>query len=165
MQEFAENVYRVARMRAGMTQAEAADAIAVSVRSISDYEIGKTGVPDEVALLMVKAYSAPWLRLEHLKRNPVFMDVLGELNSSQDVSSDVLRMFKEGNDVVRQYPLMVEETVSRKTLSTSLLNECKEACRALFSLIAGIKKEPSMLAHQRSVSNERLGNHGRNEIL
>lgn len=163
MQEGSENVYRRARMLAGLTQIEAADAVAVSTRSISDYEIGKTVVPDETALLMSKAYSAPWLRIEHLKKNVVFMDVMGEINSSQDVSSDVLRMFKEINDVVKQYPAMVDETVTKKTLSTSIIKECKEACRALFTLIASIKKEPSMLVHQRSVSNERLvSNHGRN---
>lgn len=152
MQERSENIYRVARIRAGFTQIEAADAVAVSVRSVSDYEIGKTPVPDETALMMAKAYNAPWLRLEHLKQNPVFMDVLGEIQSSKDVSSDVLKVFKEVNDVVTIYPNMVEETVTHKTLSLPSLKECKEACRAMFTLIAGIKKEPSMLAHQRLAS-------------
>lgn len=144
MQERSENIYRVARIRAGFTQIEAADAVAVSVRSISDYEIGKTPVPDETALMMAKAYNAPWLRLEHLKQNPVFMDVLGEIQSSKDVSSAVLKVFKEVNDVVTIYPNMVEETVTHKTLSLPSLKELKEACRAMFTLISGIKKEPSM---------------------
>lgn len=150
MQERSENIYRVARIHAGLTQIEAADAVAVSVRSISDYEIGKTPVPDDTALMMAKAYNAPWLRLEHLKKNPVFMDVLGDVQSSKDVSSDVLKAFKEINDVVTLYPTLVEETVTHKTLSLPTLKECKEACRAIFTLIAGIKKEPPILGYQRS---------------
>lgn len=158
MKDCSENIYRIARLASGLTQIEAADAVLLSSRTIGDYESGKTAVPDDVLLRMVKAYNAPWLRLEHLKQNPVFMDVLGDVQSSKDVSSDVLKVFKELNDVVTIYPNMVEETVTHKTLSLPTLKECKEACRAMFTLIAGIKKEPSMLAHQRLVTKGRVKN-------
>lgn len=51
----------IARKSAGFSQEAVAELCGVSVRSISDYETGRTSVPDDIAAKMVKIYDAMWL--------------------------------------------------------------------------------------------------------
>ena len=136
MQVSAENCYRRARMLSGMKQVEAADALAVGMRTLSDYENGISAVPDDVALAMSRVYNRPELRVEHLRNNPVFMDLMGDVDVKNDMSSQVLKMYKE----VKCFPQVVDDTITKKSLSRQMFDECKEACQALMSLLAGTKK-------------------------
>lgn len=140
MQGLADNCYKKARIAAGLRQIEAADAIAVSIRALSDYENGVYTVPDDIALVMSRVYNSPELRIEHLKLNPVFLDVLGDVKAKEDIAENVLSIYKEVGDVVKLFPQMAEETVTQRSLSTQLIKECKEACQSLVTLIAGTKK-------------------------
>ncbi len=140
MQRLAENCYKTARMMAGLKQIEASDALAISIRALSDYENGAYAVPDDVALAMARVYSCPELRVEHLKQNPVFLDILGDVKAREDMAGSVLAMYKEVGDVMQLFPEMAEEAVTKKSLSARLVKECKEACRALITLLSGIKK-------------------------
>ena len=140
MQVSAENCYRRARMLSGLKQVEAADALAVGMRTLSDYENGISAVPDDVALAMSRVYNRPELRVEHLRNNPVFMDLMGDVDVKNDMSSQVLKMYKEVNDVVKCFPQVVDDTITKKSLSRQMFDECKEACQALMSLFAGTKK-------------------------
>jgi len=56
-----ENRYKACRENTGFTQAQAAEILHVSERSLSDYENDKTKVPDDIVLRMSEIYSAPTL--------------------------------------------------------------------------------------------------------
>lgn len=140
MQRLADNCYKSARMVAGLKQIEASDALAISIRALSDYENGAYAVPDDIALAMSRVYGCPKLRVEHLKQNPVFLDLLGDVKASEEMAGSVLTMYKEVGDVMRIFPQLAEETVAKKSLSAKLVKECKEACQSLVTLLAGIKK-------------------------
>ena len=56
-----------ARNKEGLTQETAAELFGVSIRSVSDYENGKTAVPDDIVALMVKHYHASWLGYLYLQ--------------------------------------------------------------------------------------------------
>jgi transcriptional regulator with XRE-family HTH domain len=68
-----ENRYKISRETAGLTQAQASELLHVSERSLSDYENGRTTVPDDVVKSMANTYSTPILAWWHIKNG-----VLGE---------------------------------------------------------------------------------------
>lgn len=61
-----QNIYKRARAVAGMTQEELAERIPCSVRSLADYESGKTIPPDETVVRMMKITGCGWLCYQHL---------------------------------------------------------------------------------------------------
>lgn len=99
MQAHCENIYKIARKSAGLTQIQAAEAINVSVRSLADYETGVTIPPDDVVCRMIEAYRAPWLGYEHLKYSTaVGQKYLPDIKFS-DLARAVLRFQKEVKDL------------------------------------------------------------------
>lgn len=62
-----KNYYRISRENVGLTQEEAAERLYVSVRSLSDYETGKTVPPDDVVMRMVRTYKTKILGWWHLR--------------------------------------------------------------------------------------------------
>ena len=94
-----ENIYKISRKAAGLTQYQAAELINVSVRSLADYETGKTIPPDDVVAAMVEAYKAPWLAYQHLKESSELgRKYLPDINFS-DLARAVLRFQKEVRDL------------------------------------------------------------------
>lgn len=71
MSEERENLYKVCRVSAGYTQEQASELLAVSVRTLSDYENGKTRVPDDIVDAMSKHYQSPLLAWWHLRNTSV----------------------------------------------------------------------------------------------
>lgn len=67
MENECRSIYKVARLKAGITQEVASELLHISMKSISDYERGKTIPPDDVVCNMVTLYQAPWLAYVHLK--------------------------------------------------------------------------------------------------
>ena len=63
--------YKTCRESAGMKQEDAADQLNVSIRALSDYENGKTRVPDDIVDRMSELYRSPLLAWWHLKTNSV----------------------------------------------------------------------------------------------
>lgn len=62
-----KNIYAAARNAAGMTQERAAESLAVSVRSLADYEAGIRQPPEDVVIRMVDIYRAQYLAYQHLR--------------------------------------------------------------------------------------------------
>lgn len=66
MQNICKSIYQTCREAAGFTQEHAAPMLGVSLRSLADYEAGRTAVPNDVAYRMVTVYNAPYLAVQHL---------------------------------------------------------------------------------------------------
>lgn len=108
MRENFTNIYKSARRDAGLTQEEAAERLYVSVRSIAEYEAGRTTPPDDVVCRMVEAYKAKHLAYLHLKNSTeVGRRFLPELHIL-DLPRSVLKLQKEVKDVTDINHHMVE---------------------------------------------------------
>jgi len=93
------NIYKFARKNAGLTQEEAAELLHISVRSLADYEAGRTIPPDDIVCNMVEIYKARWLAYSHLKYSTmVGQRYLPEL-SLTDLPRSVLKLEKEVRDL------------------------------------------------------------------
>lgn len=66
-----ENLYKLCRTSAGLTQEQAAELLAVSPRTLSDYENDRARVPDDVVDAMSRQYKAPLLAWWHLRNTSV----------------------------------------------------------------------------------------------
>lgn len=75
MQQQCPNLYKRARLSAGMSQERASEILGLSVGSLKQYEGGHTTPPDDVVARMVEVYRLPWLALEHSQAT----DTLGVL--------------------------------------------------------------------------------------
>lgn len=62
-----ENLYKICRTSAGLTQEQAAELLAVSQRTLSEYENGRARVPDDIVAAMVEVYNSPLIAYYHLK--------------------------------------------------------------------------------------------------
>lgn len=71
MNEVCMLYYKTCRESAGFKQDNAAEQLNVSIRSLSDYENGKSRVPDDIVDSMAKLYRSPLLAWWHLKTNSV----------------------------------------------------------------------------------------------
>jgi len=99
MKQRCENIYKSARKVAGLTQEQAAEQLYVSVRSIAEYEAGRTTPPDDVVCRMVEVYGAKHLAYLHLKQSTeVGRRFLPELHIL-DLPRSVLKLQKEVRDV------------------------------------------------------------------
>lgn len=61
------NIYAAARLSSGLTQERAAERLAISPRSLQDYECGIRRPCDEVLVRMVDVYNAQYLALQHVR--------------------------------------------------------------------------------------------------
>lgn len=71
-----KNIYAAARLACGLTQERAAERLAISVRSLADYEAGIRRPCDEVLVRMVDVYNAQYLALQHVREG---LSVMQEL--------------------------------------------------------------------------------------
>lgn len=102
------NIYQIARNNAGMTQEQAAEMLHVSVRSLSDYEGGRTIPGCETVCRMIELYGATWLAYEHLRQSSeVGQRYLPQVDLA-DLPKSVLRLQKEVADVEAIKAHMVE---------------------------------------------------------
>lgn len=98
MEKKCGNIYKIARKTAGLTQEQAAERLNVSVRSLADYETGKTVPKDDIVCAMVEVYGTKWLGYMHLKATQVGEKYLPELILT-DLAKSVLKLQKEIGDV------------------------------------------------------------------
>lgn len=93
------NIYKKCRENVDLTQEEAIRKIHISIRSLSDYETGKTIPNDDVVCKMVEVYRAPELAYLHLKLNTeVGRRYLPDLHLDE-LPKAVLRLQKESRDM------------------------------------------------------------------
>jgi len=108
MKQSCENIYKNARRAAGLTQEQAAEQLFISVRSLVDYESGKTLPPDDVVCRMVEVYGSKPLAYLHLKNSTeVGRRFLPELNIL-DLPRSVLKLQKEVKDITDIQHQMVD---------------------------------------------------------
>lgn len=138
MEKDYQNIYQSARNYARLSRLKASFLLNISESSLRKYESGST-VPDEMALMMSKVYRTPWLRVQHLAKNPVFCDIFGLMPVVDNKAANVLVLQKEVTDVVRVFPSIIEETLTNSSLSSRLVRECKEAANALLAIIGNEK--------------------------
>ena len=63
------NIYQAARLGAGLTQEQAAELLALGVRTLADYEIGQRRPPAQTVDRMARLYGSPGLRLDHARES------------------------------------------------------------------------------------------------
>lgn len=99
MKEGCRNLYQIARKSTNLTQEQAAEAIGCSVRSVADYESGRTIPADDIVCRMIELYETNWLGYKHLKESTeIGRKYLPELDLS-DLPKSVLRLQKEVSDL------------------------------------------------------------------
>ena len=99
MKKSCRNIYATARVSAGLSQEQAAALLNVSVRSLADYESGKTVPPDDVVCAMIEHYRSLMLAYHHLKcSTEVGRRYLPEIHES-NLAQLVLRLHKEVDDL------------------------------------------------------------------
>jgi len=108
MQNECMNIYKSARQNAGLTQEKAAEQLYISVRSLAEYEAGRTTPPDDVVCRMVEVYRTKYLAYLHLKNSTeVGRRFLPDL-LILDLPRSVLKLQKEVKDVTDINPCMVD---------------------------------------------------------
>lgn len=108
MKRYCENIYKSARKAAGLTQEQAAEQLYISVRSLAEYEAGRTIPSDDIVCRMVEIYGAKHLAYLHLKQSTeVGRRFLPDLHIL-DLPRSVLRLQKEVADVNDVHQAMVE---------------------------------------------------------
>lgn len=135
MQKQSMNPYLNARLFANVTRVKAAISLSISERSLAEYELDGRAVPDNVVLKMSQIYRTPWLRVQHLQRNPVFCDIFGLVPINDAEGIKILRVHKEVSDVSKLLPEMVEKTLNKTELGSRMIKECREAAQSLLALI------------------------------
>lgn len=102
------NVYKTARETAGLTQEKSSDLLFISVRSLADYEAGRTIPGDDVVCKMIEVYSSIKLAYLHLKYSTAvgrryLPDIILD-----DLPLSVIRFQKEYQDVSTVHKDMIE---------------------------------------------------------
>lgn len=93
------NIYANARKKAGLSQEHAAELLNISVRSLADYEAGKTVPADDVVCGMIQHYKTLTLAYLHLKTSTeVGRRYLPDIYAT-DLAQSVLRLHKEVDDL------------------------------------------------------------------
>lgn len=101
MKNLYNNIYKMARKSAGLTQNEAAELLNVSVRSLADYETGRTVPPDDIVVAMVEVYKTGWLAYGHLKNSTlVGQKFLPDL-CINELPAAVINLRKEIKDIFK----------------------------------------------------------------
>lgn len=90
--------YQIARDTTYFTREYAAEKLEVSVRSLADYELGKTVPGDDIVCKMIELYGTEWLGYEHLKSTEIGQRYLPDVDYT-DLAKSVLRLQKEIGDV------------------------------------------------------------------
>lgn len=154
MADIVANIYLLARKYSGIKRIDAAQELAIAESTLKNYELGIAPVQDITVLKMSRLYGTPWLRVQHLEKNPLFCDVFGIMIDQDNLGLCVLTMQKEVNDVVEKMDDIVEDVVEDgKITRFSLISEMRGAAVALLNIVGRlpsghIKKETACAGTQ-----------------
>ena len=163
------NIYRTARLSAGLTQEQAAEVLDLSVESVKAYETGLRVPPDTTVRLMAERYRQPWLKLEHARET----DELGVIPQGAAPGSFVLvaiqvynfmldwaekhrgqqllKIAEDGRVTEDEWPLLQEIVCELEGLSAAWLSlKCCEGAK---------KERPELAGSKRSCSQRISENH------
>lgn len=135
------NIYKSARLYAGISQEKAAELLYISTRSLCDYENGRSIPSDEVVCRMIEVYNAPWLGYMHLKHSTeVGRKYLPDI-SFTDLARAVLRFQKEVGDLKEVNGELIEIACDgqisehEKPTWQKVAKEIKEVVSAAFAIL------------------------------
>jgi transcriptional regulator with XRE-family HTH domain len=97
---------KTSRKSAGLSQESAAELLGVSVKSLSDYENGRTTVPDDIAARMVKEYDALWLGYMYLTLSNNVGQIILPRIEIMELSSSLLTLqlnMKQAQDIQYEF--------------------------------------------------------------
>lgn len=80
------NPYLQARLFSQIGRIQAAQELALAESTLKNYELGLSPVPDSTVLRMSYLYRTPWLRVQHLQKNVVFLRYFWADSRKLDIS-------------------------------------------------------------------------------
>jgi transcriptional regulator with XRE-family HTH domain len=114
MKQPCKNIYKSARLFAGLTIERASEMIGVAPRTLAGYEKGEYIPPADIVTKMCEVYRTDWLAYQHLQSsNPLGQKYLPEIDFS-NLPMMVLRFQKEMADANKVAGDMVEVTCDGK---------------------------------------------------
>lgn len=96
-------IYQKARISAGLTQEQAAEALYVSLRTINAWELQEREPSNAAVWQMCKVYETPWLALEHLKISAAPLCILPDNIQVQGLPTAVLTLINRATALADDY--------------------------------------------------------------
>lgn len=135
------NIYKSARMGAGLTQERAAELIDTSVESIRAYETGARTPPADKLVLMSEIYnSINWLPYQHMKANAEMGKILPDAEP-KSFPVATLSLLKELHDVHAMENIIIDITSagyveeSQKALFEKFMKEVRDLSGATITFL------------------------------
>lgn len=155
-------IYQKARISAGLTQEQAAEALSVSLRTVTAWEQREREPTNTTVWQMCEAYGTPWLALEHLKISAEPLGILPDNICVQGLPTAVLALINRATalaDDYRRLMTIAEDGViddGERTDFSSITDHIQDVIAAGFQVIyardTGIKKDhPTAGTVRRSV--------------
>lgn len=153
------NPYLLARQFAGLNRVQAAMMLPSSETSLKEYETGLRNVPDDMVLRMVSVYRTPWLRVQHLAKNPVFRDLFAgrldvEVGKQEPEAMGALRLQKELTDVAGHLPCITQKILDGTSIGPVIIKDLKEVTIAALNFIAFSKNSEAACAPTQTASGK-----------
>lgn len=164
MQRRQRNIYQSARVAAGLTQEQAAEALNVGETTLRGYESGRVTPPDETVVLMARTYGADRLRLEHACATDK-LGIIPDQAAPLPMEQSALRMCRQLRELephVRRYMEIAEDGAVDKSEEVDLQAVQAAVGRFVATCLAVqcIKKDrPDVGASKRSSPAEEMENH------
>jgi transcriptional regulator with XRE-family HTH domain len=140
MQDHSKNIYKIARMKANLTQEQAAELIPCSVESVRAYETSQTVPPDDTVCRMVVVYDAPALAYHHLiSRSEAARMCMPDIDI-KDLPISILRLQKELNEFMAVHNELISITSDgvisedERTRFDAIMKELTDVASAIMSL-------------------------------
>ena len=96
-------IYQKARISAGLTQEQAAEALYVSLRTVTAWEQGEREPTNTTVWQMCQSYGTPWLALEHLKISAEPLGILPDNIQVQGLPTAVLALINRATALADDY--------------------------------------------------------------
>lgn len=96
-------IYQKARISADLTQEQAAEALYVSLRTVTAWEQGEREPSNTTVWQMCQSYGTPWLALEHLKISAEPLGILPENIQVQGLPTAVLALINRATALADDY--------------------------------------------------------------
>ncbi|MBC3889468.1 transcriptional regulator [Acetobacterium paludosum] len=167
MKKQSTNMYEIHRINAGLKRFEAAEKLAISERSLDDYEnfnfIKGTGrrPPDDVVIQMAEIYKAPHLPRQHYYENTeigrkefiniMLLDLREAFLKFQCELSDITSM----EIIARNMVIDNQITENEAEEASRFVNELKELIEAATSLQYSLISKNTGIALREIIINER----------
>lgn len=154
MSESCKNYYKICRENAELNQDYAAGALAVSVRTLSDYENDKLPVPDDIVDRMCQLYDTRYLAMWHLKNKSRLGQYLPDFFEPQTIG-DMMFSFALAQDGVSEAYDSIRKIFSDRKLSadempamSTAVEVAREALKNLNSIVLYAEQKIDEVHHK-----------------